>query len=210
MKRTIAMMTALVLAFLWCVTAQAEEVMIRFLDITWGKDLETMCQEMKDAGWINDEGVALFAFSEELAEICRSGEEVAESLVPQFIEKDGHYTIISDESVNNALTVVLETQMIQKDWMGVKVEGIDMIYALNGKEEKLITANVILASEEVDLRPEFEKLYGEPADVGEDGTVYWIGIKNGEKKSILAYNGSSVLFSLIQAWEKAQEAQPSP
>ena len=210
MKRTIAIITALVLALLWCVTAAAEEVMIRFLDIPWGKDLETMCQEMKDAGWINDEGVALFQTYEELADICRSGEEVAESLVPQFVEKDGHYTVITDESVNNALTVFIEKQMIAKDWMGVGVDGIDMIFALNGKEEKLISANVILATNDVDLRPEFGKLYGEPADVAEDGTAYWIGIKNGEKKSILVYNGSAVLFSLIEAWAKAEEAQPTP
>ena len=209
MKRITAIMMVLVLLLLCCVTAQADEVMIRFLDIVWGKDLETMSQELKDAGWINDEGVELFASYETLAEICRSGEEVAESLVPIFEEKDGHYTIITDESEKNALTVFVEKQMILKDWMGVEVDGIDLIFALAGKEEKLISADIILAANEVDLRPELEKLYGEPADVGEDGTVYWIGVKNGEKKSILAYNGGEALFSLLDAKGKAQEAQPS-
>ena len=210
MKRTIAILMALVLVLLCCTTALAdEEVMIRFLDTTWGKDLETMCQVMKDAGWINEDGEAAFASAEAVAEKVRAGEGEIACVVPEFTEADGHYSFSADEEIKNALPLALSKEMLKKDWEIVPVESIEMIYALNGAEEKLLTVILVLEENNEDLKPEFVKRYGEPADVSEDGTACWIGMKNGEKKSILVYDGETVMFSLIQARQKAEEAVPS-
>ena len=210
MKRTIAILMALALAILCCTTALAdEEVMIRFLDTTWGKDLETMCQVMKDAGWINDDGAAAFTDAEAVAEKARAGEIEVACVVPEFTETDGHYSFSIGEEIKNALPLALKKEMLKTDWESVPVESIEMIYALNGAEEKLLTVILELAENKEDLKPEFAKRFGEPADVSEDGTAYWIGVKNGEKKSILVYDGESVMFSLIQAKEKAEVAVPS-
>ena len=204
MKKTIAILSALVLAVLCCVTVQAEtEDVIRFLDIPWGSDIETVCQAMLDAGWINEEGVERFESIKTKALQARMGGR-AGSYIPQFSWEDGHIVGNDRDGSKNAVSGMLMSDMVVKEWMGVRVHHIELIFALEGSTEKLLTVNISLIASREDLTPEFEKIYGKPDDVNEErrNAAYW----EGQKGTVLYYIGNYVIFTLKDAKERADSA----
>ena len=205
MKKSIAILTALMLAVLCCVTAQAEtEKVICFQDIPWESDVETVTQALLDAGWINEDGVERMESIEEHAERTRMGIFRGGSRIPQFVTEDGHIIADDDDGSQNAVSGRLMSDMVTKEWMGIEVHNIELIFVLEGTTEKLLTVTVSLMVNREDRRPELEEIYGKPDDVNEeyDKAAYW----EGQEGTVLYYGGTEVIYSLKDAKERADAA----
>ena len=205
MKKTIAILTALVLAVLCFPAAQAETGdVIRFQDIPWGSDVETVTQALLDAGWINEDGVKRMGDIEEHAGRTRMGRYMGGSRIPQFVTEDGHIVADADDGSRNAVSGHLMSDMVAQEWMGIEVHNIELIFALEGSTEKLLTVTVSLMVNREDRLPELEEIYGKPDDVNDEdgGSAYW----EGQEGSVLYYDGSVVIYSLKDAKELADAA----
>ena len=127
MKKTIAILTALVLAVLCFPAAQAETGdVIRFQDIPWGSDVETVTQALLDAGWINEDGVKRMGDIEEHAERTRMGRYMGGSRIPQFVTEDGHIVADADDGSRNAVSGHLMSDMVAQELMGIEVHNIEL------------------------------------------------------------------------------------
>ena len=208
MKRTIALMMTLMFAVLCCVSAQAEaKDEIRFEGIAWGSDLETVKQAMLDAGWINEGGVERFGMIEERIARVKEGKQGAGTRYPQFVQEDGHYVLDEEEGTRNAVDVPLMHSMITKEWMGVEIHNIELIFALDGDTEKLVSVTVSLMVNREDLRPEFEKLLGPADDVNDEGfeTAFWLG----QNDTAVLYDSTRVCFGLMNIKMIMDTARPT-
>ena len=215
MRKTLAAVMILALAVLCCVSAQAEtKDEIRFEGIAWGSDLETVKQALLDAGWINQAGVERFGMMRERIARMKKGEPGGGARYPQFVQEDGHYVLKGDDGSRSAVEVPLMSSMVTKQWMGRDVRGIDLIFALDGDTEKLVSAVISLNSMRENLRPELEKAYGTPDDADdEEDSVFWLG-GNGTAvmyKRIFVYFGlMNIKMIMDTARLRVEEPEPTP
>lgn len=178
---------------------------IRFLDIPWGSDMDTVCQKMFDAGLINEDGVAAFRLSETRKEsaLKRNGRR-RDNIYPAIEIREGGCDVRKIFH-SNVWETSLMSSNIAGTWMGVDIHHIFLYFAMDGDTEKLIEAVVALAVNRTDLTPELEKIYGgQYLPEGSKRYKTWTGAN----RTALVYDGSEVISTVLNAGEILDASVP--
>ena len=202
MKKAISLLLVLLL-FLSAIPAHAEtEHEIRFLEIPWGSSIDQARLLMSAMKMINEDGEGRFDQIGKILKIQRAGRMGSESSYPHFVQDGGIWTVDREGGSPSVAVVPVMSGMIPQTFMGVEVHNIQLVFALDGLNEKLVNVQVNLMVNDTDLRPQLEEKYGAPDQAGE-----WSAFWKGAEQTGLMYDRTSLNYGLLNAQEIVESSE---